>query len=148
MVNLKQCCGRRLLRLIIQESGFVKIKTKNKNRRTVVVYQKTCSALNESCRLTTYIYNIMDNTRRNKSSSRRSTDGGAVKIPGQVAVLSFSKREFYFNDDSRGHVRRRREQAVDLRHYFQMSAAVAYYIPLHIDEHTILYVYTHIHTRT
>jgi len=62
-------------------------------------------------------------------------------------VLSFSKREFYFNDDSRGHVRRR-ERAVDLRHYFQMSAAVAYYIPLHIDEHIILYVYIPIHTRT
>lgn len=56
-------------------------------------------------------------------------------------MLSFSKREFYFNDDSRGHVRRRRERAVDLRHYFQMSAAVVYYIPLHIEEHIIFYIY-------
>lgn len=55
-------------------------------------------------------------------------------------MLSFSKREFYFNDDSRGHVRRQPERAVDLRHYFQMSATVVYYIPLHIEEHIIFYI--------
>lgn len=122
-------------------------KTRNRHRRTVHSCSISCKKKKEKKNINAYDGKRIASTwqpRRIDENIKHS--GGVVKIPANKTSMCgeccpFSKREFYFNDDDRPCASRR---AVDLRHYFQMSA-------VHYTEHIEKY-YTsqetyRVHTR-
>lgn len=95
MIKFKRCCGRRLLWLIISE----RIR-KNKNKKWEPTHS-CCISKNVfgAKRIVSadYLYIILSwiIRERPRVAGRRSTGGGAVKIPGQVGVVLFEKRVLF-----------------------------------------------------